>query len=98
MTPKRRGAPPATGEVKRRKLEQELSTNPSTIRNRQLYDTSDEAKRREVLAKRADNQAIFRGKQKLKATSGWVDATLAERQRMEEQIKQDIIDKRYDSL
>ena len=53
--------------------------NPSTIRNRQLYDTSDEAKRREGLAKRADNQAIFRAKQKLKATSEWVDATLVER-------------------
>ena len=52
--------------------------NLSTIRNRQLYDTSDEAKRREALAKRADNQAIFRAKQKLKATSEWVDATLAE--------------------
>jgi len=55
MTPKRWGALPAIGEVKRRKLEQELSTNLSTIRNCQLYDTSDEAKRREALAKRADN-------------------------------------------
>jgi len=43
--------------------------NLSTIRNRQLYDTSDEAKRREALAKWADNQAIFCAKQKLKATS-----------------------------
>ena len=55
MTPKRQGAPPATGKVKRRKLEQELSTNPSTIRNRQLYDTSDEAKRRKALTKQANN-------------------------------------------
>jgi len=53
--PKHQGAPPATGEVKRRKLEQELSTNPSTIRNCQLYNTSDKAKRREALAKQADN-------------------------------------------
>ena len=43
--------------------------NLSTIHNRQLYDTSNEAKRREALAKQADNQAIFRAKQKLKATS-----------------------------
>ena len=55
MTLKRQGALPATGEVKRRKLEQELSINLSTICNCQLYDTSNEAKRREALAKRADN-------------------------------------------
>ena len=55
MTLKRRGALPTIGKVKRRKLEQELSMNPSTICNRQLYDTSDEAKRREALAKRANN-------------------------------------------
>jgi len=72
--------------------------NLSTICNRQLYNTSNKAKRCEALAKRADNQAIFRAKQKLKATSEWVDATLVECQCMEEQVKQDIINKRYYSV
>ena len=55
MTPKHQGALPAIGKVKRRKLEQELSMNLSTIHNRQLYDTSNKAKRREALAKQANN-------------------------------------------